>query len=116
MGKRLRDLKLSSETSSDEISKYLSEFAKQNTPELPFGPVYKILIYIGCVEATTTGSSIKFYHKALVPEPYWRGYMQIHRKHKGGNKIIIRRTDLKKYLIPPVLKILEYNKQKETKN
>ena len=116
MGKKPKRLKLNEDTTFDDISEYLTEFAKQNTPELQFNFINRVLLYLGCEEVTSTGSAVKFFHKALITDPMRKGYFQVHRKHKGGDQLIIKRTDYRKFLLPPVLRIIEYKKQLETKN
>ncbi len=69
--------------------------------------VRKIIKWLGAEELSGKGSSVRFYHYLLEDHPFYNGYFQIHKIHKGGNKDFVRMNDYKQFMLPVLITILE---------
>jgi hypothetical protein len=106
--------KIDENTSLDDVQKELDSLKKASTPEIPLGPLRKIIEYLGGNEVAATGSSVRFKHEALKGHPYFRaGIFQVHKIHKGGNLELIRKSDYKKYLYNPLIYIIATKKEQK---
>jgi hypothetical protein len=100
-------IKITENTSLGDIKEELEKLKKINVNEIPLNHIRKIIVFLGAEEIQATGSSIRFYHEILKDQPFYRGYFQIHKVHKGGNKDMIRKVDFVKYLYPVLVLIIE---------
>jgi len=102
--------KITEETTYDELLNYLEELYHFPNKIIDLKIIRKICQRIGAEEVKATGSSVRFYHRALEMHPYYKGYFQVHKKHKGGTKQEISRTDFRKYLYGPLKEIINFMK------
>jgi len=106
-------IKIDENTSLEDIKNELEKLKKINVTEIPLNHIRKITVFLGCEEIQGTGSSIRFFNEILLINPYYKGYFQVHKIHKGGNKELIRKSDYVKYLYPVLTIIIDLlNEQK----
>ena len=98
-------LRINENTSFNDIEKELEKIKNSNVNEIPLNHIRKITTFLEVEEIQGKGSSIRFFHELLLENPFYKGYFQVHKIHKGGNKDEIRKSDFVKYLYP-VLMIL----------
>jgi len=100
-------IKINENTTLDDIRKELETLKSANVTAIPLNHLLKIIGFLGATQVTATGSSIRFRHPLLMQHPYYHGYFQIHKIHKGGDQDEIRIVDCKKYLFPVLITIIE---------
>ena len=101
-------LKINENTTLKDIREELDYLKNAKIQTVPLTHIRKIIQFIGAKEVPATGSSIRFYHDILLADPFFNGYFQAHKVHKGGNKDEIRKRDYVKYLYTPLVLIIEY--------
>ncbi len=94
-------------TTYSDVRIDLENLKKATINEIPLNHLRKICRFIGVEEIKATGSSVRFTHRTLEQHPYYRGFFQIHKIHKGGDQELVRKNDYKKYFYPAVLVILD---------
>jgi len=105
-------IKINENTTLDDIRKELETLKSAIVTEIPLNHLLKITNFLGAVQVTATGSSIRFTHPLIMQHPYYHGYFQVHKIHKGGDKDEIRINDFKKYLFPALMTIIELKEKK----
>jgi len=95
------------DTTLEEIRQELENIKLANIPEIPLNHLRRIIEFLGARQVQATGSSVRFFHPALAEHPYYHGYFQIHKIHKGGDQDLIRRSDYKAILLPALLTIID---------
>lgn len=92
-------------TTIDDAEEELDRLASLNSNEIPLSHILKVISILGVeyIEGKNTGSSIRFHHKYAAT---YGGYFTVHRIHKGGDEVMIAKTNFKKYLIPPLRDII----------
>lgn len=99
--------KINESTTLEDIKKELEFYKNATIQTIQLSDVRKIANFLGAEEIRSTGSSVRFYHEILEKHPFYHGYFQIHKIHKGGNVDKIRKRDFVKYLLPPLEFIIE---------
>jgi hypothetical protein len=99
--------KINENTKLEDIRQELDNLKKANVTHLPYNHLRKIIEFLGSVQVSGTGSSIRFKNELLNKHPYYHGFFQIHKKHKGGNQDEISITDFKMILYPALIEIIE---------
>jgi len=105
-------IKINENTTLDDIRNELETLKSANVTEIPLNHLLKIVNFLGAVQVTASGSSIRFTHPLLIQHPFYHGYFQVHKIHKGGDKDEIRIIDCKKYLFPALITIIELKEKK----
>lgn len=100
-------IKISKTTSLKEIRNELDNLKSANVTEIPYNHLKKIIDFLGATEVTSTGSSLRFYHKLLERHPYYKGHFQIHKIHKGGDQDFIKINDYRSFLYKALIAIIE---------
>jgi hypothetical protein len=100
-------IKINENTTLEDIRKELDELRSANVNEIPFNHLRRIIEFLGAVQVTASGSSVRFEHPALIPHPYYHGYFQIHKIHKGGDQDEVRKIDFKSILYPALITIID---------
>ncbi len=101
-------IKINNETSFEDIRNYLEDLKKANTTSIPLNPIRKIINFLEIKEIPGKGSSIRFQSDYLLNHhPFYEGYFQVHKLHKGGNKEEIRKSDFARYLYPALILIVK---------
>lgn len=104
--------KIDETTTLDDARKELEKIKSANVKEIPFNHLRRIIEFLGATQIPSTGSSVRFSHQILKAHPYYRGFFQIHKIHKGGDKNEIKMTDFKAILLPTLLTIIELLEKK----
>lgn len=91
-------IKINEETSFSDIRLELENLRAAPITEIPLNHLQKIIEFLGAIEVPASGSSVRFRHRILDPHPFYHGYFQIHKIHKGGNQDLIRKNDFNKIL------------------
>jgi hypothetical protein len=99
--------KINETTSLQDIRDELDNLKSANVTEIPFNHLKKIILFLGSTEASSTGSGIRFHHKLLEQHPYYNGYFQIHKVHKGGDQDLIKINDYRSFLYKALIAIIE---------
>ena len=99
--------KINETTSLQDIRDELDSLKSANVTEIPLNYLKKIILFLGATEATSSGSSVRFYHKLLLRHPYFNGYFQIHKIHKGGDQDFIKINDYRSFLYKALIAIIE---------
>jgi len=100
-------IKINETTSLQDIRYELDSLKSANVTEIPLNHLKKIISFLGATEATSTGSSVRFRHKLLDRHPYYNGYFQIHKIHKGGDQDFIKMNDYRSFLYKALIAIIE---------
>ena len=100
-------IKIDENTSLEDIKNELEKLKKANVSEIPLNYIRKITLFLGIEEIQGKGSGIRFYSEVLLEHPYYNGYFQVHKIHKGGNKELIRKSDYVKYVYPTLIIIID---------
>jgi hypothetical protein len=100
-------IKINEETSFNDIRFELENLRTADVTEIPLNHLRKITEFLGAVEVPAAGSSVRFRHQALNDHPYYHGYFQIHKIHKGGDQDLIRKNDFKMILFPALITIID---------
>jgi hypothetical protein len=97
-------------TTIKEAEEELERLCSLNVETIPLSHIVKVVTVLGVelIEGQNTGSQIRFYHKYAGT---YSGYFGVHRKHKGGDEILIARTNFRRYMMPPLLTIIDRIKQ-----
>jgi len=99
--------KINERTSLDDVRAELEMLRSANIREIPLNHLRRIIEFLGATSTPSTGSSVRYYHPALKGYPNYKGYISVHKIHKGGDKEEIRMTDYKVYLLPALLALIE---------
>lgn len=99
--------KINENTTLADVQNELDALRSVNVNEIPFNHLLKIINHLGAIQVPSTGSSIRFEHPLLRNHPFYHGYFQIHKIHKGGDKDEIKRTDYKTFLYPALTTIIK---------
>lgn len=96
----------------DDAEEELNRLVTLNIKEIPLSHIIKIVNVLGVeiIDGKNTGSAIRFRHKYAAT---YGGYFTVHRIHKGGDEVMIKKTDFKAYLIPPLRDIIEKIKREQ---
>ena len=90
-----------------DIRVELDSLKSANIKEIPLNHLKKIISFLGATESTSTGSSVRYHHKLLERNPYYHGYFQIHKIHKGGDQDLIKMNDYRSFLYKALIAIIE---------
>jgi hypothetical protein len=99
--------KINENTTLDDVRKELEALKSANVSEIPLNHLCKIIEFLGAIQIIATGSSVRFSHEILKNHPYYHGFFQIHKIHKGGDMDEIKMTDFKKILYHTLITIIE---------
>lgn len=105
-------IKINESTTLEDIRNELDDLKSANVTEIPLNHLLKIIEFLGAVQVPSTGSSVRFEHPALRKHPYYHGYFQVHKVHKGGDIDLIRKNDFKAYLYPALITIIDLTVKK----
>ena len=101
--------KITDDTTIEDAEKELENLYSAPVVDLPFNHVVKIAEFLGAkLQDSPRGSMERFYHP-LAPTP--GKYFGVHVVHKGGNEVLIKRTNFKQYLYPILIEIIRIKKK-----
>ncbi len=100
-------IKINEDTSYNDIRHELEKLKALPVTEIPLNHLQKIIEFLGAVEVPASGSSVRFRHRILDDHPYYHGYFQVHKIHKGGDQNQIRKNDYSRILYPTLITIID---------
>jgi hypothetical protein len=101
-------IKINETTSLQDIRDELDSLKIANVNEIPLNHLRKIINFLGATEIPSTGgSSVRFQHRHLQKHPYYHGYFQIHKIHKGGDQDFVKKNDYRSILYNALITIIE---------
>ena len=101
--------KITDDTTIEDAEKELENLYSAPVVDLPFNHVVKIAEFLGAkLQDSPRGSMERFYHR-IAPTP--GKYFGVHVVHKGGNEVLIKRTNFKQYLYPVLIEIIRIKKK-----
>lgn len=105
--KKVKKIKFDSKTSLDDVNDEISRIASSDETEVSLDYITKIIVFLGGESLPNKGgSSVRYRHNALLKYRYYTdGIFQIHIKHKGGTKKVLKRN-FKDYLLQPLTTII----------
>ena len=100
-------IKINEDTLFNDIRLELENLRAAPVTEIPLNHLRKIIEFLGAYEVTKSVSRVRFSHHILYDHPYYHGYFQIHKIHKGGDKDQIKKNDYSRILHPTLITIIE---------
>ncbi len=111
----IKKFKISKNPTKEELKSLLSFLKNYPQDEIPFIHIRKLAEALGAEYLDKgnrgKGSSERFRHKILNNYRGYNGIVSIHIKHKGGDRVMVYRSNFKKYLYP-VLDLMVNSKNK----
>lgn len=102
-------LKIKEDTTLEEIEDELDVLYDAPVPDLPFKYIEKMAVFLGAERMKSPSGSMERFKHPLAPTP--GNYFGVHVIHKGGDEMLIRRVDYKKYLYPILTEIIKLKKK-----